>query len=108
MPAFGCHGILFSSEDWVCGARYARTKIAPPTHQISAPMLQTSSDSHFLCTITSLHLAVSALINAPQESLLGLNHLLSVVVVCHCYRGDDNVIRIISARNATTQELKAY
>jgi hypothetical protein len=47
MPAIGCHGILFSSEDWVCGARYARTKIAPPTHQISAPMLQTSSDDHF-------------------------------------------------------------
>jgi len=36
------------------------------------------------------------------------SHLLRVVVVCHCYRGDDNVIRIISARKATTQELKAY
>ena len=40
--------------------------------------------------------------------LLGLSHLLRVVVVCHCYRGNDNIIRIISARKATTQELKAY
>jgi len=55
------------------------------------------------------------LIDDPDHSadearfiLLGLSHLLRVVVVCHCYRGDDNVIRIISARKATTQELKAY
>ena len=55
------------------------------------------------------------LINDPDHSadeerfiLLGLSHWLRVVVVCHCYRGDDNVIRIISARKATTQELKAY
>jgi uncharacterized DUF497 family protein len=40
--------------------------------------------------------------------LFGLSHLLRVVVVCHCYRSNDNIIRIISARKATTQELKAY
>ena len=40
--------------------------------------------------------------------LLGLSHLLRVVVVCHCYRIHGNIIRIISARKATTQELKAY
>ncbi len=40
--------------------------------------------------------------------LLGLSHLLRIVVVCHCYRSHDNIIRIISARKATTQELKAY
>ena len=55
------------------------------------------------------------LIDDPDHSadeerfiLLGLSHLLRVVVVCHCDRGDDNVIRIISARKATTQELTAY
>ena len=55
------------------------------------------------------------LIDDPDHSadeerfiLLGLSHLLRVVVACHCYRGDDNVIRIISARKATTEELKAY
>ena len=55
------------------------------------------------------------LIDDPDHSededrfiLLGLSHSLRVVVVCHCYRGDDDVIRIISARKATTRELKEY
>lgn len=30
--------------------------------------------------------------------LLGLSIQLRVLLVCHCYRADDNVIRIISAR----------
>ncbi len=55
------------------------------------------------------------LIDDPDHSededrfiLLGLSNSLRVVVVCHCYRGDDDVIRIISARKATTRELKEY
>ena len=55
------------------------------------------------------------LIDDPDHSeeedrfiLLGLSHSLRIVVVCHCYRGDDDVIRIISARKATTRELKEY
>ena len=40
--------------------------------------------------------------------LLGRSHTLRVVVVCHCYRGKNGVIRIISARKATSQESKAY
>jgi len=30
------------------------------------------------------------------------------LVVCHCHRSDGNVIRIISARKATTREAGAY
>ena len=55
------------------------------------------------------------LINDPDHSadeegfiLLGLSFSLRLVVVCHCYRGDDSVIRIISARKATTYETKSY
>ncbi|MFN5349623.1 MAG: BrnT family toxin [Polaromonas sp.] len=40
--------------------------------------------------------------------LLGLSGALRLLLVCHCYRGDGNVIRIISARKATTQESKSY
>ena len=40
--------------------------------------------------------------------LLGLSFSLRLIVVCHCYRGDDGVIRIISARKATTHETKSY
>lgn len=55
------------------------------------------------------------LINDPDHSgdedrfvLLGLSHGLRVLIVCHCYRSEGNVIRIISARRATTNETKAY
>jgi uncharacterized DUF497 family protein len=40
--------------------------------------------------------------------LLGLSTSLRVLVVCHCYRQKDEVIRIISARKADRDELKQY
>ncbi|PQA81802.1 hypothetical protein C5F52_17410 [Limnohabitans sp. TS-CS-82] len=33
---------------------------------------------------------------------------LKVVLVCHCYRDEGNVIRIISARKASIYESKQY
>jgi uncharacterized DUF497 family protein len=30
------------------------------------------------------------------------------LVVCHCYREDDEIIRIITARKATKNETKGY
>jgi uncharacterized DUF497 family protein len=40
--------------------------------------------------------------------LLGLSASLRVLVVCHCYRAEGGVVRIISARKATTSERNAY
>jgi uncharacterized DUF497 family protein len=40
--------------------------------------------------------------------LLGLSVSLRVLVACHCYRQDDEVIRIISARKADEDEVKQY
>ena len=40
--------------------------------------------------------------------LLGLSTVLRILVVCHCYREDDERIRIISARKATKKESAAY
>lgn len=40
--------------------------------------------------------------------ILGLSRKLNLLVVCHCYRESDSVIRIISARKATTTETKYY
>ena len=55
------------------------------------------------------------LINDPDHSededrfvLLGLSETLRRLVVCHCYRDENHVIRIISARKATTKESKSY
>lgn len=39
---------------------------------------------------------------------IGLCKNLNLLVVCHCYREDDTVIRIISARKANTTETKMY
>lgn len=40
--------------------------------------------------------------------LLGLSAKLRVLVVVHCYREDDQVIRLISARKATPTERAQY
>ena len=55
------------------------------------------------------------LINDPDHSddedrfvMLGLSSNFRFVLVCHCYRDQGNVIRIISARKASTQESKQY
>ena len=55
------------------------------------------------------------LIDDPDHSedeerfvLLGLSSSLRLLLVCHCYRSEGNVIRIISARKASPKESKSY
>ncbi|MBI5549421.1 MAG: BrnT family toxin [Deltaproteobacteria bacterium] len=40
--------------------------------------------------------------------LLGLSYQLRVLVVCHCHREEDQVVRIVSARKATRRERCSY
>ena len=40
--------------------------------------------------------------------LLGMSFRLRTLVVCHCYREKESVIRIISARRADTDEQRVY
>jgi len=40
--------------------------------------------------------------------LLGLSYSLKVLVVVHCYKDEDNIIRLISARKASKPEAKLY
>lgn len=46
----------------------------------------------------------------PEErfALLGMSAGLRSLVVCHCYREDDEVIRIFSARRANRHERRDY
>jgi uncharacterized protein len=44
----------------------------------------------------------------PRFLILGLSVRLRVVVVVHCYRAGDAVIRLISARRATAAERAQY
>ena len=40
--------------------------------------------------------------------IIGLSNLYRLIIVCHCYRGNEETIRIISARKATKNETKTY
>ena len=40
--------------------------------------------------------------------MLGISFRLRILIVCHCYRESDRVIRIISARKATRSETRNY
>ena len=40
--------------------------------------------------------------------ILGLSRQENLLVVCHCYRVSDTVVRIISARKATKNETNLY
>ena len=55
----------------------------------------------------------AVLLSDPDEDeerflLLGLSATLRILVVCHCYRESDEVIRIISARKAGREERADY
>jgi len=55
----------------------------------------------------------AVLIDDPDEDderfvLLGLSSKLRTLVVCHCYREQEDVIRIISARKARKEERADY
>ena len=40
--------------------------------------------------------------------LLGLSRKLRVLIVCHCYRENEEIIRLISARKANKKEQSQY
>ena len=40
--------------------------------------------------------------------ILGISSKLRLLVVCHCYRESDDIIRLISARKATKKEEISY
>jgi uncharacterized DUF497 family protein len=46
--------------------------------------------------------------NEDRFIFLGLSKMLHLLVVCHCYRENDDIIRIITARKATKKETKYY
>jgi uncharacterized DUF497 family protein len=46
--------------------------------------------------------------NEERYILLGMSATLRLLIVCHLYRENDELIRIISARKATPQERQQY
>ena len=41
-------------------------------------------------------------------NIIGMSQLSKLLIVCHCYRESDTIIRIISARKSTLEESKYY
>lgn len=46
--------------------------------------------------------------NEERFLIIGMSYINKILVVSHCYRCDDEVIRIISARKATKCEARQY
>lgn len=46
--------------------------------------------------------------NEDRYILLGMSLKFRILVICHCYRNQESLIRIISARKATREEQKKY
>ena len=66
-------------------------------------------------TQTVFYDETALLIDCPEHSqeeerfiIMGLSQKANLLVVCHCYRASETVIRIISARKATKNESKYY
>ena len=75
----GKHGVSFSEAKSVFFDEYARL-IPDPEHS--------EDEERFI--------------------LLGISNQFKTLVVCHCYRADDNEIRLISARKANKHEKQQY
>jgi uncharacterized protein len=73
------HGIAFEEVETVFYDEHAR-KYSDPDHS--------ESEERFI--------------------LLGMSRRLRVLVVCHCYRESESIMRIISARRARRNEEKVY
>jgi len=46
--------------------------------------------------------------NEDRFILLGMSQHMNILIVCHCYKEQDEIIRIISARKATKAETNYY
>ncbi|WP_319560326.1 BrnT family toxin [Marispirochaeta sp.] len=46
--------------------------------------------------------------NEDRFIIMGMSQSLKILIVCHCYRSDDEIIRIISARKAEKDEINQY
>jgi uncharacterized DUF497 family protein len=42
------------------------------------------------------------------QNVIGMSQLSKLLIVCHCYRESDTIIRIISARKPTKEEAQYY
>ena len=82
----------------------AKARLNQRKHGVAFEEAQTVfADEDAILLADSAHSAVE-----DRFYLLGLSARLRVLVVIHCYRSEDGVVRLISARKATTSERAQY
>ena len=47
-------------------------------------------------------------IQEDRYIILGISKFMKLLIVCHSYKEDDEIIRIFSSRKATKKEIKEY
>jgi len=69
----------------------------------------------FLEAMTAFNDANAIIIDDDEHSdeeerfiLLGISSVANLLMVCHCYRDEDDIIRLISARKANRLEKRKY
>ena len=88
------------SFEWDAAKSFANER----KHRVSFEEASTAfADEHALLLDDDEHS-----VHEDRFVLLGLSSSLRTLVVCHCYRRQPDVIRIISARKATRRERSIY
>ena len=102
--------VISTSGSWAL-----RQAQEPPVEGLNERCTHYFWDSPFEEAKTVFYDPNAKLIADPDHSeeedrfiILGISNNSEVLAVCHCYRENDEVIRIISARKATTNEKKQY
>lgn len=82
----------------------AKNQINIAKHGVSFEQAITSFDDDYAV----FYLDTTHSDNEERYIVIGFSTYANLLTVCHCYRGNGNVIRIISARKATKNEAKYY
>ena len=81
-----------------------KNRINIKKHKVSFDEAQTVfTDDNAILMPDNIHLK-----GEERFIIIGLSKHLRVLVVCHCYRENDEVIRLISARKANNKESNLY
>jgi uncharacterized DUF497 family protein len=82
----------------------SKNKVNYAKHKISFNEVKTVfSDPHARIIADPDHSEVE-----DRFILIGISQKLNLLIVCHCYRSPNEVIRIISARKTTKDESQQY
>ena len=96
--------IEYTLDDMVFNWNEIKAEINKKKHDITFEEAATSfKDPHALILDDEDHSY-----DEERFVLLGYSIMSNLLTVCHCYRYNDSITRIISARKATNEERRTY